>query len=691
MAVYQAELLEIGRRYLKNDAKDGVLKVNSDIIINCMQNCKILFAPENRFFCTVDCDGLVRDLHFIRTQQYNDELERLGLQDGQEALAHTGGPDIGHTCAHWESIIPLGIFGLRERIAQYRDLYGKTEKKKAFYDELLRVYDAALQFMLRAADAADANGNHEMAQSLRDLTQRSPSTLFEAMQTSLLYYVLQQMFDGTVLRTMGRIDQLFYPFYRNEDADTAKTLVEAYLQEINALAPTANIPFALGGTDPDGNSLVNELSYLFLSCYGKAHLPDTKLHLYCSKNTPNEFIEQGLDCVRNGNNSIVFLSNEAVIASLKKLGAQHNDAVNYHVVGCYECGAEQELTCSCNARVNLPKALELALNNGRDMLTGKKIGLENDGSFPSFEAVFTEFLRQTEYLCKCAMKITDLHEMHYAQTHAAPIMTATYPHALEQGGDLYGDNAAKYNNSSLNAIGLATVTDSLAAIRKLVFEEKQMTIDQLIQLLKSDWAEHEPLRLMIRNKYPKYGNADPAIDTIAQKTVDFLSRTVSGHPNKKGGVYRLGLFSIDWRWQMGEKTAASADGRLAGQPLSQNSGATFGADRSGATAHLISVASLDSSGVPNGLIVDLDLHSSCVKGANGLQAFTGLLRSYFALGGFAVHCNVLDTETLKKAKDDPAAYPNLQVRLCGWNVLFSSLSDKEKDEFIARSIQQGSL
>ena len=148
----------------------------------------------------------------------------------------------------------------------------------------------------------------------------------------------------------------------------------------------------------------------------------------------------------------------------------------------------------------------------------------------------------------------------------------------------------------------------------------------------------------------------------------------------------MGLFSIDWRWELGEKCAASADGRKTGETLSQNSGATFGADREGATAHLLSVASIDSTNTPNGTIADLDLHTSAVRGSNGLRSMVATLKTYFDLGGFAVHYNVLDTQVLREAKAHPDRYPNLQVRLCGWNVLFNTLSEREKDDFIARSV-----
>ena len=274
---------------------------------------------------------------------------------------------------------------------------------------------------------------------------------------------------------------------------------------------------------------------------------------------------------------------------------------------------------------------------------------------------------------------------HYPECHSAPILSGTYTSCLENGADIYCHNGAKYCNSSVNALGLATVTDSLVAIRKLVYEDKSYTLTELVEILRSNWKDNEPLRLLIKNKFPKYGCADPQVDILAKMTVDALHRAISGKPNVKGGVYRLGTFSIDWRWGFGKKTSASADGRKAKEPISQNADATFGADKEGATAHLSSVAYLDASRTPNGTVVDIDLHTSAVAGENGLNAMLGTLEGFIKLGGFAVQYNVLNAEVLKDAKKYPEKYPSLQVRLCGWNVLFASLSDKEKDEFIMRS------
>ena len=687
MALSREELIAYieNTNEIKGDC--DVLAQDCKNIIFLLDNCEITVPESNRFFVDVNSAAIQEHICDLRKKAYYSDIEESYLSVGEETLAYTGSYDFSHTTAEWESVISLGISGLRKRISEYGEKNKDDKKKQRFYREISKVYDAALRFMKRASEVAMENGKTEMAAGITNLTEKAPSNLFEAMQTTIVYYVLQHMFEGTYLRTLGRLDSLFYPFIKDEDESSVKELLIDFLKEIDRLNAPANIPFAIGGTDCSGNSLINKLSYLILEAYTNAGTNNTKFHLLCSENTPNDIISNALDAVRKGNNSIVFMSDGKIIESLEKMGEKHEDAVNYHVVGCYECGGEGELTCSCNARVNIPLALELALNNGKTMLTDKQVGPENNGCFDSYDALYAEFKKQLVYMCNCAMKITDICEVHYKHVHSAPILSGTYTSALEKGGDLYCDYAAKYNNSSVNAIGLATAVDSLIAIKKAVFEDKLLTLNEFVNILKSDWKGKEPLRLLIKNKFPKFGMNDGKTNALAKDIVDVLSGAVSGKPNVKGGIYRLGLFSIDWRWEFGRKTAASANGRKAGETLSQNTSATFGADRDGATAHLLSVSAIDSSKTPNGTIVDIDLHSSSVRGENGLKTLISTLRTYFELGGFAVHYNVLDTEILKDAKLNPEKYPNLQVRLCGWNVLFSSLSEKEKDEFIARSIR----
>ena len=212
-----------------------------------------------------------------------------------------------------------------------------------------------------------------------------------------------------------------------------------------------------------------------------------------------------------------------------------------------------------------------------------------------------------------------------------------------------------------------------------------MSLGELNELMKNNWQGQELLRLTAKNKFPKYGMGDPEADRYAARIVEYLGSQINGASNARGGTYRLGMYSITWRWEMGAGLAATPDGRLAGETTSLNSGASFGADREGVTAHILSATSVDTTNVPTGFVLDLDLHASAVRGNNGLHAMYATLRTYLENGGFAVHYNVLDAQVLRAAQKKPEDYPNLQVRVCGWNMLFSRLSREQQDEYILRS------
>lgn len=667
-----------------NVVEPDCFKTDCDMLIYLLEHCMITIPDDNRFFVDVNCGRIMINVINHRAEKFHEALKSTELQEGNEVYAFTGMFDFSHTSACWEDVISLGIFGLRERLLKYAEQ--QSEDKQYYYVNSVRVFDAALSFMERAECVARDMGKLEMAEGLCTLSKGAPSNLFEAMQTTIVYYVLQQMIEGTHLRTLGRVDSLYQPFFELEtDKDYVKGLAEDFIREIDKFRAISNIPFAIGGTDSKGNSMFCEMSRILLEAYAKVPNSETKVHILYNDHTPQDILEMAFECVREGKNSICFLSDKRVVESLIRLGEDVEDAVDYTIVGCYECGGKEEITCSCNARVNIAKAVEYAMNDGRDFLTGTQIGLKTEDNIESFEDFIKEFERQLAYLCEGAMQTTDFYEKNYAKLHSAPIMSATYPTAVRNGGDIYCHYAAKYNNSSVNGVGLATATDSLMAIKRLVYEEQRMTLLEFAELLKCDWQNAEVLRLTVKNKFPKYGMANKEVDGLAAKIVQMLSDAVNRRPNMKGGIYRLGMFSIDWKTMFGEHTGASADGRKAGETLSQNTGATFGADREGVTAHILSVTELDAGNTANGSILDLDLHSTAVKGENGMRMMLSTLKTYFERGGFAIHYNVLDAGVLKDAKENPQKYPNLQVRLCGWNVLFSTLSEQAQDEFIARA------
>lgn len=605
--------------------------------------------------------------------------------------AYTGWYDFSHTAPDWNNIYALGFAGLLRRLEEAMSRPNLNERQVAYYEAGIRVWRAALRYIERMAEQAERTGNLMMAKGLRALAVRPPETFYEAMQLTFLFYDLQQHVERTVLRTLGHLDELYAPYFERELAagtlteEQAERMVDEFLLEWDSRKVLANIPFSMGGMTEDGTPRLNRVSYLLLRRHVALKCPNVKLHILWDEKLPRDFLRIAMDGIRSGSNSIVFMNDARVKESLTKLGMDRDDAERYEVVGCYEPCAKGEVPCSCNGRINLPMALESTLFGGTLLWEDTKLGRSFGAQFSDFDAFWDAVAEQIRGFCRRCMAMINAKESQYPRMHSAPFFSSAYDVCVEQGGDVYCDSVAKYNNSSINLVGLATITDALLAIRKLVWEDKTLTLDELREILKNNWAGEELLRQKVLRTFPKYGIADRSADELSQKILSVTSEEINGKPNVKGGVFRVGGISIDWRFSLGKRAAASADGRMAGETLSKNLCASPSADREGATAQILSVASLNGNDMPNGSVLDLSLHSSAVKGEDGLSALMATLDTFMRLGGMAIQYNVLDVATLRAAQRDPSLYPNLQVRLCGWNVLFSTLSKQEQDEFIQQA------
>lgn len=356
------------------------------------------------------------------------------------------------------------------------------------------------------------------------------------------------------------------------------------------------------------------------------------------------------------------------------------------VIGCYEPAAlGKEVPCTCAARVNLPKAVLVAMNGGIDPDTGAAVGVPADpDSYRDFDAFYAAVLAQIETFADRAAALTVAYERAYPSLNPAPLFSSTLADCVARGKDAYS-GGAKYNNSAINAICIASTVDALTAVRRLVYEEKKLKLSELAAILRGNWQGHEELRQTALRRLPKYGNGDPTVDALAARVVHDTAACINGKPNGRGGIFRCGFFSIDYRLTFGEKTGATADGRLAGEPLSKNMCAVTAMDREGVTALIRSATAVDYTDTPNGTVLDIVLYAGAVEGESGLCAMETLLDTYMEKRGFAMQINVLSPEVLRAAQAHPENYATLQVRLCGWNVYFTSLSRVEQDEFIRQT------
>ena len=435
---------------------------------------------------------------------------------------------------------------------------------------------------------------------------------------------------------------------------------------------TANLPFYICGLDANGRDATNEFTYFLLERYRELDIYDPKIHVMYHDHIDKSVLRLILEMIREGKNSFVFINTRLASKALENIGVSTADAKKVIVYGCYETAAEgTEIPCTCGGMINLAKAIEMAINCGK--------------SFKTFDDFYKEVLLQLEGYTIACMDAISKYEPHYYEVCPSLIMSPTYQCSREFGTDVYC-GGAKYNNTSIVGAGLATLVDSLVAVKKVVFEEKLKNFDELRSILRSNWQQDEKLRLLIKKKYSKFGNNADEADALANDIYHRFTTLINGRKNGRGGVFRCGIFSVDWRFGMGKKTGATPDGRYEGEPLSKNLAASIGQDKSGVTAYLQSVLKFDAAICPDGYVADVVLHCSAVEGEDGMIAFESLLTTFMEKGGFSVHFNILSPETLVNAQKEPEKYQNLQIRLCGWNVRFVDLDKMQQDEFIKQSL-----
>ncbi len=664
---------------------------------------KTFWLIANKSRIAVDKDDIFQDKLFdgdIMTDQrkrWEQAVKETYLKEESESIRHawkfcgayTGHGDYGHVSPNSRLLLRVGFTGLLERVEQAATREGLSEKQLDFYESCRTVLSAMITVAERLADAVEPY-NKENAAALRSIARGAPKTTYEAMQLLVLYFFLHEYVAGGRVRTLGRLDVLLYPFFKRDVASGTYTKIEIremlkyFLCKFWAAKVPFDLPFCLGGMDADGSDVTNEMSYLIVEIYNSLNIYSPKIHIRVSEKTPADFIKLVLSCIRGGNSSFVFVSDRIGIEALRRVGIKAEDAWDYVPIGCYEPAVwGVEIGCTGNGGVNLPKAVELVFNNGRDGASGTLCGVET-GEIATYDAFIAAIKAQISHMNREAIRYINAIEKHYNEIYPDAILSCQYDRSVEQGIDVY-EGGAKYNSSSLYYYGIATLTDAVCAVKRLVFEEKRLSFAEMGAVLQSNWSGYEKLRLDALQLKEKYGNGNPVADAVAKEFSEFCAFICNNQPNGRGGVFKAALFSIDNCFPLGRKTMATPDGRFAGDPLSKNLSATVGMDKKGITALIRSVTAMDLANFPTGSVLDIMLHPSAVSGEDGLDAFYAILTTYFALGGFAMHGNVFDAKILRAAQLAPERYQNLQVRVCGWNAYFVNLSKIEQDCFIRQA------
>ena len=600
-------------------------------------------------------------------------------------------PDYDHSVPVWDRIFDLGFVGLLEESEKARTaMNNPTPEQTAFFDGIAITYKAILHFLARLENQANKEGNTRMAKALANLQVAAPTTFYEALLTDYLYFMLTEHIEGLQVRSLSNFDRLFYRFYQNDlargvtEAEIRKDLAYFFLQ-FTAIGNYWNQPVYLGGCKEDESTQINELSYIFLDVYDKMSIYNPKVQIKVAPSTPKDFICKALDMIRRGRNSIVFVNDTTMRKALMKTGATPEQARLCDVKGCYEYAVQGTLGSEMNY-VNLMKPLEYALHGGRDGVTGELMGLPCPEDFATFEDFYAEYKRQLDHLIDRVAEAVESFEDYLAYINPQSMISATCQDCLDRGLDTLAGGATM-NISNMMFGFIANIADSLTNIKKYVFDRKMLTIPQLREILDKDFADNEKIRLIFLADRDKYGNNKPLPDGFAKEIAEFVCKKIAGKPNAKnrGGRWNVGFHVARQSYDQGYKTAASPDGRKLGEELSKNMSASMGRNREGATAAILSATNFDCSDFTSDAPLDLGLLPSAVKGEDGLEAMYGLLQTFIKRGGHAMHINVFDANTLRDAQAHPEKYQDLQIRVCGWNVLWNNISKVEQDGFIKQA------
>ncbi len=602
-------------------------------------------------------------------------------------------PDYDHSAPIWDNIFDLGFKGLLDNCKQIhatkKDL---TEDQAAFYDGITVTYTAILHFLVRLHDQAQKQNHPRMATALKNISEHAPKTFYEALLVDYIYFMLSEHIEGLQVRSLSNFDRLFYRFYQNDrqngvsELDIRRDLAYFFLQ-FTAIGNYWNQPVFLGGCKADESTEINELSYLFLDTYDKMGIYNPKIQIKVADSTPKDFILKALDMIRRGNNSIVFISDATIRKALENAGDTPEQARLCNITGCYEYQSQGTYVSSMNY-LNLMKPLEYALHKGCDGVTGQFAGLESPdpASFRSFDEFFCEYKKQLAFLINGTMETVNGFEDYLSYINPQSMLSATYESCMEKGLDAMGGGAVKNETHMLFGF-LADAVDSLTNIKKFVFDSKKISLSQLRDILDQDYANHETLRLELLADRDKYGNNKDLPDSIATEISEFVCQLICGKPNakKRGGQWNLGFHVARQSYEQAPKTASSPNGRLKGEELSKNISASMGMNREGATAAILSATKINATAFTSDASLDLGLLPSAVSGEDGLEAMYGLLMTFIKRGGHAIHINVFDADTLRAAQKEPDKYKDLQIRVCGWNVLFNNINKKEQDAFICQA------
>jgi len=605
-----------------------------------------------------------------------------------------------HFAPGYETFLRDGICGIRRRIERALLLHEKDAEKVVFLNAQLIVLNAFSDFIRHHADAVrNASGSSDelaaAAQALDNIAENPPVTFREALNLVWLCH-LTFLLHGKYAMALGRVDQYLYPYFKHdmdagilttEDAEDLLGCTFIKIGESRYWGGDDVVNICIGGVTPDGSEGINDLTYCVLHAVRNCNIPGPNLSARLHEGMPDRFLDECLQVIGTGLGYPALMNDKVNIPALLRHGYSLEDARDYCFVGCIENFIPGKQPAWSDGRFNVPEFLEAVFYRGKTQLDPHYYGIDCGplDEIRTMDSFMEAFERQIDFAGAeyAAVFNNDNGRINY-RNYAEPFMSLFCDNCIERGTDINCGGAKYPSAHGAGCMGIATVADSLAAIEKVVFEEKQCTLTELRDAMAADFEGYEILRQRLLAA-PKYGNDDDYVDKYAVWYVEYLDKVFGRNRTRDNGPFYTAIASNTQSVSAGFITGATPDGRHAKQPLSDAASPTYGMDQNGPTATFLSMAKPDYTLVSCGTVLNQKYTPDMLNDPVKREALTAAIKVYFARGGQEVQINCVSRETLRDAMEHPENYASLVVRVSGFSAYFTKLDRSVQEDILHRT------
>jgi len=611
------------------------------------------------------------------------------------------------------------INACKAKLAEIEDMDIDTMEQKITWESLIITMEAIIKFAHRYAALADQKAAETtnpkrreellaVAENCRIVPENPPQSFQQAAQLVWFTHLCIMMEVNGGDHCLGRFDQYMYPFYKK---DIEQGVTEEFIKDVvhefklkiaelwnlrteaESLADPGCplwIHMMLGGILPNGEDGCNALTDLILHCMADLQTKEPCVSFRYHKNINQDTFRLALAVAREGGSHPAFFNDEIAVLHLLDLGFTLEEARDWGICGCIEPIVQGKTDFQSNSGYFNPiKILEITLNNGTDPVTNAEVGLKTGDvrTFTSIQEIMDVYMKQQEFFVHKFVMLYN--RMVSSHAHLLPTLTGScFTDGCIEKGRILQHQGATHRYSAMAVSGVANVADSLAAIQSCVFENKYLTMSELMELLETNFAGREDLRQLLINKAPKFGNDIEEVDKYANWLVKLCDSQVQKYEDARKGQFTTVIASQSYNIELGKLIGATPDGRLAFSYLADNASPSIGMDVNGPTAVVNSLATMDPSIPHSGVLLNQRFDPMVVREEKGLDIMETIIRTYFDQNGQHIQVNVVDDETLRAAQENPKDYRHILVRVAGYSAYFVDLGKDIQDNIIARTLQQ---